>query len=135
MNFRKPISGLLASLLFLSNAGLAMNVHYCGGEIASVSLSAISGAENAEDSCCGIFEQKAHCCKDKVLNFNKKTDQATVFAFNIGSAYYLTTKEWESFFLPSFPFNEREVSSEYSFQTNGPPLFKLYSQYIFYDRF
>jgi hypothetical protein len=38
MNFKKQISIFLAILLLVSNVGLAFNVHYCGGEIASVSL-------------------------------------------------------------------------------------------------
>ena len=70
MNFRKHICILLAVLLLVSNVGFAFNVHYCGDEIASVSLKSVFSSNNTEENCCGIVEEQSHCCKDKVFHFN-----------------------------------------------------------------
>jgi hypothetical protein len=46
---------LLAFLLLVSNIGFAFDVHYCGGEIASVSLNTTATA-SPEKKCCGDSE-------------------------------------------------------------------------------
>lgn len=135
MKFQKITSFFLAFFLFVSNIGLAMNVHYCGDEIASISINSLSNSNDSEEDCCGVVEKTSHCCKDKVVHFEKKTDQATVFTIHIDSATVFVYDSWQPIVFSSFSNNECNSSSEYSFQSNAPPLFKLYSQYIFYDRF
>lgn len=133
MKFHKPLSLLLAFVLFVSNFGFAMNVHFCGGEIASVSFNPISAAIDAENNCCGIEEGRSHCCKNKVVFFEKKTDKATVFAFDFELQKFIVYKEWHPIFVGTVPFKAVTLNGLYSFQSNAPPLFKLHSQYIFYD--
>ncbi len=133
MKFQKSMSLFLAFFLFLSNMGLAMNVHYCGDEIASVSLNTNLNSSATEESCCGSVEEQSHCCSDKVVHFEKKTDQATVFTFQLDSVDVFVYNTWQPIVFSPFSVNEFNRSSEYSFQSNAPPLFKLYSQYIFYD--
>ena len=115
--------------------GLAMNVHYCGDEIASVSLNTNVDSSDTEEDCCGIVEKQSHCCSDKVVHFEKKTDQATVFTVQLDSVDVFVYDTWQPIVFSTFSVNEFNGSSEYSFQSNAPPLFKLYSQYIFYDCF
>jgi hypothetical protein len=82
MKFQKITSFFLAFFLFVSNIGLAMNVHYCGDEIASISINSLSNSSDSEEDCCGVVEKTSHCCKDKVVHFEKKTDQATAQLFS-----------------------------------------------------
>lgn len=111
-----------------------MNVHFCGDEIASVSINSLSNSTNAEEDCCGVVEKQSNCCNDKVVHFEKKTDQATVFTIQIDSPAVFVYDSWQPIVFSSFSNHECNSNSEYSFQSNAPPLFKLYSQYIFYDR-
>ena len=134
MKFQKSMSLFLAFFLFLSNLGLAMNVHYCGDEIASVSLNTSLNSSISEESCCGSVEKQSHCCSDKVVHFEKKTDQATVFTIHMDAIDTAVFEAWRPIVFVPFSINENENSVGYSFQSNAPPLFKLYSQYIFYDR-
>ena len=114
--------------------GLAMNVHYCGDEIASVSINTNFDSSSSEENCCGSVERQSHCCSDKVVHFEKKTDQATVFTIHMDIVDATVFEAWRPIAFVPFSINENENSTDYSFQSHAPPLFKLYSQYIFYDR-
>lgn len=135
MKWQKPISLFLAFFFLFSNLGVAMNVHYCGDEIASVSLRSSIEPTASEKDCCGIFEQKSHCCKDKVFHFEKKTDQATVLAMHALDFEAIPFYLWNPVVLLPLSVRESKLEKKYTFQSNAPPLFVLYSRYIFYERF
>ena len=132
MNFRKHICGLLAVLLLVSNVGFAFNVHYCGLEIASVSLKSAFSSNNTEKNCCGIVEEKSHCCKNKVLHFQKKSETSTLNVFTFNSDILFFNQDWKPFLIISTPNFKRNSIASYFCDANAPPIFKLYSQYIFY---
>lgn len=132
MNFRKQICSLLAVLLLVSNVGFAFNVHYCGDEIASVSLKTSFSSEDSEENCCGIVEEKSHCCKDKVFHFQKKSETSTFNVFTFNSNILIINNDWKPIVDTSTPNFKRNSISAYSCDANAPPFFKLYSQYIFY---
>ncbi len=112
-----------------------MNVHYCGDEIASISLNSSSNPIDVEEGCCGIFENLSHCCTDKVVYLEKKSDHATAFTFQIDAFCNFSQKEWQPIVSSLTSINQGSCNSKYAFQSNAPPFFKLYSQYIFYDLF
>ena len=132
MNFKKCTSLFLAFLLLVSNAGLAFNVHYCGDQIDSISLKTTT-AINLEKACCTESDSiEESCCKDKVVNFEKKSDNTILKIFSVDSPYCEL-----SYHVHNFIFSLRKEitnlkSDTYFCETNAPPLFKLYSQYIFY---
>lgn len=130
MNFKKSTCLFLAFLLLISNIGFAFNVHYCGGKIASVSLDTASLI--IEKSCCAKSEKKSSCCKDKVVQIEKKSDNATFKIFFFQLAFPLLIQEFNPVvFLSVSNFRSNQIISYYS-DANAPPLFKLYHQYIFY---
>lgn len=132
MNLKKCTGLFLAVLLLVSNIGFAFDVHYCGGKIASVSLNT-SVAASSEKKCCGTVEKKSSCCKDKVVHFEKKSDDATLKFFFFQFAFPPLVHEFKSMVLIAIPsFKNNQIISYYS-DANAPPLFKLYSQYIFYS--
>jgi hypothetical protein len=132
MNLKKCTGLFLAFLLLVSNIGFAFDVHYCGGEIASVSLNT-SAAAAPEKSCCGSTEKKSSCCKDKVVHIEKKSDNATFKIFFFQIAFPVLIQEYKPIAFLSVPnFKNNQVNSYYS-DANAPPLFKLYNQYIFYS--
>lgn len=132
MNLKKCTGLFLAFLLLVSNIGFAFDVHYCGGEIASVSLNT-SALAAPEKSCCGSAEKKSSCCKDKVVHIEKKSDNATFKIFFFQIAFPAVIQEYQPVAFLSIPnFKSNQIISYYS-DANAPPLFKLYNQYIFYS--
>jgi len=130
MNFKKSTCLFLAFLLLVSNIGFAFNVHYCGGKIASVSLNTTSPIE--EKSCCAKSEKKSSCCKDKVVQIEKKSDNATFKIFFFQLVFPALIQEFNPVVFLSVPnFKSNQIISYYS-DANAPPLFQLYQQYIFY---
>lgn len=133
MKFHKQICLFLAFFVLVSNAGFALNVHYCDDQIASVSFNTASPTVIEED-CCGVVEKISHCCKDRIVVLQKKSDQAVVKSFSF---------EWQELIFPepifsvfsiaAIPSQKNKVAAYYC-DSNAPPLFKLYSQYIFYDQ-
>ena len=132
MNIKKCTSLFLAFLLLVSNVGLAFNVHYCGEEIASVSLKPIASQKVFEDCCVKKVEKEESCCKDKVVNFQKKSDNTVLKVFSIYSPFYFIIKESHTFVFSSKENLKSAQAISYFCAANAPPLFKLYSQYIFY---
>lgn len=129
MNLKKCTGVFLAFLLLVSNIGFAFDVHYCGGKIASVSLST---TVSPEKKCCGAKEKKSSCCKDKVVKFEKKSDDATFKVFFFQIAFPAVIQEFKPLAFLSVPnFKSKEIISYYS-DANAPPLYQLYHQYIFY---
>jgi len=131
MNLKKCTGLFLAVLLLVSNIGFAFDVHYCGGSIASVSLKTTEEPV-AEKKCCGSKEKKNSCCKDKVVHFEKKSDNATIKFFFFQFAFTAVKQDYNPVVLELPNFKKKEVLSYYA-DANAPPLFKLYHQYIFYS--
>lgn len=126
---RKCFGILLSLLLLVSQSGMALHVHYCGGEVASVKpVFKVSD----EDGCGGSSAKKKPCCKDKVVKADKKTD-TVIKTFSIGFDAFAVPEA--SVFIP-MPMLSAVASVKNqnfgSVSTNGPPLYLLYSQYIFY---
>ncbi len=131
MKLKKCTSWFLIVLMLISNIGLSINVHYCGGTIASVSVSQLH-SETKVKKCCAFEKEDGSCCKDKQIKVDKKSDNATLKAFIF------------QFALPSFnsynnlfAFEEivETVSQKilhYYVDANAPPLYKLYCQLVYY---
>ena len=132
MNLKRCTSIILAFLLLVSNVGMAFNVHYCGDEIASISVNRIASQQIEKGCCEKTVTKKDSCCKDKVVNFQKKSDNTILKVFSFSAPYYFVIKQVQTIsFFSIKNLKSIEVTS-YFCEANAPPLFKLYSQYIFY---
>lgn len=131
MNFRKQISLFLAFFLLVSNLGLAFNVHYCDNEIASVSIN--SNSKEIEKDCCGKVERESKCCKNKIIKSVEKSDQITskVVSFDFNCNLVFNKCNPLVFFNVKY-LDKTDNSLVYYSEANPPPLYLLYSQYIFY---
>lgn len=136
MRFKKHISIFLAVLLLVSNAGLAFNVHYCGGEISSVSLNSTLSSLQSEKDCCDkkVVSKKDSCCKDKKIVVQKKSDNGIVKSFSFQFDYVFIAPEFQPVVFETVPGFKNNLSLAYYCDANAPPLFKLYSQYLLYDK-
>ncbi|WP_281226698.1 HYC_CC_PP family protein [Flavobacterium aquiphilum] len=136
MNFKKHISIFLAVLLLVSNVGLAFNVHYCGGEVSSVSLNSTLPSLQSEKGCCEkkVTTKKDSCCKDKKIVFQKKTDNGIVKSFSFQFDYVCLVPEFQSVVFEEVSNFKNNEPLAYYCDANAPPLYKLYSQYLLYDK-
>nr|WP_245980387.1 hypothetical protein [Flavobacterium aquicola] len=124
----------MAFLILGSNVGFAFNVHYCGGMISSVSLNSVS-LQN-EKGCCEkkAVSKKDKCCKDKKILIQKKSDDGIVKSFSFQIDYAFVIPETHSFVFTSVDNFKNNTALTYYCDANAPPLFKLYSQYLLYDK-
>lgn len=128
---KKHIAFLIASLILFSQIGLALNVHYCGQSIAKVSVSTLHD-NTTEKDCCGVVIQKSSCCKDKQLKFEKKEFQSSVSVFSFDKAFFIVETQIPQDFKRNQDVLAIQKSIFYHCEANAPPLYQLYSQYIFY---
>lgn len=139
MRFPKAGIIMMAFLVLLSNAGLAFNVHFCEGVIASVTSAYNNGescgslVKGTEKDCCGAISGTKHedCCKNKLVNLKEKPDNVIVKTF---SPQFIAPAVYEH---PAVAFETEQqlqlpLVTEYYCDAHSPPLFKLYSQYLLY---
>jgi len=117
--------------------GVALHVHYCAGEVASVKT--VFGfteiAEQMEETCCGedaTPPEKMSCCKDKKFKFKDTTEKLLVkdispelLALEGNSAFSLAS------FLSKATVYKKPILAYYC-DAHGPPLYARYSQRLFY---
>ncbi len=133
MKFKQPILFLFTFFIFFSNVELALNIHYCGNEIAVISVQTPHSSSSSEENCCGLIEKKSHCCHNKVVTIQKKADPGIV-----KSKILITKSVFQSKYeVPIIVANPIAIKSQlkstiFSFKT-GPPLYKLYHQFVFYS--
>ncbi|RXR23901.1 HYC_CC_PP family protein [Flavobacterium stagni] len=137
MRFQKLFSGTIALLILVAQMGIALHVHYCAGEVASVEtvVGSTEFFKDVEQSCCGKSEvkpKKMSCCDDKQLTF--KDTSAKVLVKNIAPDFHFVKFE-----IPGYHFQTvlatPSISSQvlaYYCDAHGPPLYQLYSQFVFY---
>lgn len=133
MNLKKCTAFFLALLVLTSNISLALNVHYCGGKIASITVQSQVDSQYKEKGCCEkLASAEKSCCKDTVIKLDKKSESDSAKIVASFENFHFTLLE---FYSIGFPF--RDVLSHqsrqlYVFDANAPPLFLLHSQFIFY---
>ena len=137
MNFKKCTSILMAFYLLVSTSGFAFNVHYCEGEIASIS-SVFKMEEpcemekpHEEKTCCALVaDDHSSCCSDQFFQADFDDSILKVVTFDFQATGLLPLYE-----LPVFKtFSEeiKTVAIRYYCEVHAPPLYQLYSQYVFY---
>jgi len=134
MQTKKAIALFLAFFILTPNLGLAFNVHYCHNEIASVSLKYdfVELLNPLQNSCCEAKGNCGKCCSNKVVEFNKASDNFLQdgFQFKFQQAIWVTnivpvfSVEVENYLKTALISN--------SCDANAPPLYKLFCQFIFY---
>lgn len=86
----KKVTTIFLLLLFLiSNSGVAINVHWCGGKLSSIDFFA-----DGEHKCkCGKKAMKPNCCKDKTsqLKANDELSNTNHVDFKISISTFFFT--------------------------------------------
>jgi len=146
--YKKCTSLLLAFFLLFSNIGLALNVHFCGEEkITSQIIYSKTTVEpchhekpnhthtdegcSLEKSCCSTSEDHSDCCKDEYISQdNSEVITSTVYSFNI-DAFVVFDNEL-AFEFVEYSEDFKQDYLYYSYNSNAPPLYKLYCSLIYY---
>ncbi len=133
MIFKKCTTLFLAFLMLVSNSGLAFNVHYCGNEIASVSIKTNKKPIVLEENCCGIIEEQSNCCNNKLFQIQETSDK---FQENISQFEFNSFIVENQTILISFNKNQnykyQKTDIFYTFFDNFPPIYKQNCQLIYY---
>lgn len=139
MKLRSYISMLLSTFILVSNIGLAMNVHYCHGQVSDVSLAyrttepcAEIHAKKKETCCATKADEHKGCCKNDVVKLQDKSDNIIVKSIQLDFAALAEISLWKP---SAFNVEIQAVKSDspsFYCESHAPPLYKLYSQYIFY---
>ncbi|WP_313808386.1 HYC_CC_PP family protein [Flavobacterium sp.] len=140
MKINKHISFLLATLLLVSNIGLAFNVHYCGGELAGISLDyktyepCVSQKVEEEKSCCATSNEHSSCCSNDKIDLKKSiSDEVIVKTFQVDLAAFTVVPTWNpTVFEAVETVAVKSDAPSFYCESNAPPLYKLYCQYIYY---
>lgn len=140
MKFNKHISILLTFLILASNMGFAFNVHYCHGEVSSVSF-----AYKIEEPCNDHHEQEAKsccaaagdshkkCCKNDLVKLQDDSqDNIIVKSLQLDLSAFYAVEEWKPVMVSAEAPLFLTATPSFYCEAHAPPLFKLYCQYIFY---
>lgn len=137
MNFKKCTSIWMAFYLLISSGGLAFNVHYCGDTIASVS-SVFNTEEpcemevHSEEKVCCAVSSDSHegCCSDETIQADLDDVVIKQLHFDLDCVSVLPVLTF-TFYTPGEESIDNQIL-EYYCDANAPPLYQLYSQYVFY---
>lgn len=132
MKIRKYIHVVLAIFLLVSNIGLAFNVHYCGDSVASISVTSFVKETIGGVDCCGKKIIKSSCCKDKKVVLEKKSEQSILKDFSFVLEFPMVCCSWTPTKFYSLVSCINIPKYTYVCEANAPPLYQLYSQYIYY---
>ena len=141
MQIRKHISALLTMLILVSSMGLALNVHYCHGKISSVNFAyrkaePCNGHKDEKKAhACGV-EKDSHkkCCKDDLVKLkDTKSDNILSKSLQLDLGAFCLAEEWNpnTLYSTTATIVTKDTPSFYC-ESNAPPLYRLYCQYIFY---
>lgn len=142
-SFQKFLSILFATLIFASQSGMAFNLHYCKGALASITLGDAKevcamdfNLEKEHKSCCSKSVETSHkkCCKDSSIDLKKiASDDVIIKSLQV---------DFSPFILPNLnlfdqsytvlTLDKKSQTYIYINGANAPPLYKLYCKLIFY---
>lgn len=123
----------LAMFYLMVNSGLAFNIHYCGGKLANVST-ALSEAFCSDEvkTCCSEKKVNNGCCSNETVELDAVGDDlAVINDFSELSVNVILENLSEVTFCGD-DIERIESFNGFSYQSNAPPLYKLYCQYTFY---
>jgi hypothetical protein len=132
MKLEKYISLLIAFVILVSNIDLAINLHYCMDEVASVSVKPFFASESEIDSCCDVQDEPPTCCNDRLVKLEKKSPE---YFQNAPDFHFEAVKQISTFIYfkeTNWVVSNSSNPLDYYCDTNPPPLFKLYNQMLFY---
>lgn len=142
MKFRAHINMLLSFLILFSNIGLAFNVHYCHGKVSQVKLayraehcgpSAEKQKKQPVKACCAKAAAEKKCCKNHTVKLQDKTEKTIVKSLQLDlAAFYVADGYAPCGYTSNVVAVLKSDAPAFYTESNAPPLYKLYCQYVLY---
>ena len=120
-------------ILLISKVGMALNVHYCGGQISEISMA--WDTERCQTKSFldlrGFELGKSHCCNDETLYIQNNTPlKAFDFSYDL-DLLILTDDKQVFFFVEEFYLNQNQLPKSH-FLIPKNKIFVTNSSLIFY---
>lgn len=136
MKFKRNIAIAFTCYYMMICVGLTLTVHFCGGMLAGVSAITQVEVNNSTpdpEACC-VAKAKANkdCCNDAIIDLSEVKDDSLFSSYDLSEQFVTVIPELPSIIFKTIEFENKVALPNYTFQSNAPPLYKLYSTYIFY---
>ena len=134
---KRNIALFFACYYLIISIGLSLTLHFCGGSLAGMSVISselVCETELAQEKVCCAKKSALDpgCCNDAVIDLSE-VDEDSLFDSSDIVKQYITIVQNEAFYLfKKSSFNNKVALPNYTFQSNAPPLYKLYGTYIHY---
>lgn len=126
MMLKRAIAIFLLLFFLISNSGVAVGLHWCGGKLTSIEF-----FSDSDHNCkCGKRPMKQNCCKDKTLQLKANEDLAKIndFIFKISAPKYFFGIH---FLVDNLPWEQYQCTSAVFYY---PPPFKPKTPIYLLDR-
>ncbi|OIQ21329.1 MAG: hypothetical protein BM557_03495 [Flavobacterium sp. MedPE-SWcel] len=140
MQIKKHISFILSFLILAANMGLALNVHYCKGQVTEMSFAyqvqePCSYHHKKETKiCCGLNDDSHKtCCENDLVKLKDKADNTIIVkSHQLDLTSFCVVNEWKPVLFYEKAAIVKNQEPAFYCDANAPPLFKLYCSYILY---
>jgi len=136
VKLKRNIALFFTCYYLVISVGLSMTLHFCGGSLAGMSVTSrevVCEVSDVQDVCCFIkSETKSGCCNDTVLDLSEVDEDSLLDSSNILKQYIAIAQNVLCYFFTNTQFKNKVALPNYTFQSNAPPLYKLYGTYIYY---
>ena len=134
MNAKVLKSIFFVIVLLTSKVGLALNIHYCGGQIAEISMAwKAEGCQmsNLSDDQQGFEVKKSHCCDDKTVFIqNNNPQKAFELSYDLNTP--ISLEKQQNFFLFKKFHLQKNIPLSSSCFIPKSKIFLLNSAFVFY---
>lgn len=136
MKLHKAAYLVFAIYFLATKLGVALNLHYCGENIARISYAAHKKGCGMEEKplatlFCSADIQEKSCCKDEVQLIQNKDQNPLVHIVQLNAPVEATTPV-ARFCCPPQILSSGTVYTTYHHPPHAPPRYQLYCQYLFY---
>lgn len=136
MRFKKNIAIIFTCYYLIICVGLTLTVHFCGGSLASVSATSsevVCEMQISQGSCCvKKIATIPGCCNDAVVDLSEVDEESLLHDTAIEKQFIAIIPDVVCYFFKSTKLQNKIALPNYTFQSNAPPLYKLYGTYIYY---
>lgn len=108
---RKLTHIVLSLFLLVSTTGIAISMHYCGGELVSTSINKVA------KSCC---DESGGCCENKTVHIEVKSEFVNTVQVNNAQTVVLDIL-LPALFVISIDLSTEEEAATKAFHDSSPP--------------
>jgi hypothetical protein len=134
--YKKNIAVVFACYYLIICVGLSITLHFCGGSLESLSAintSVVCNSTKAKVACCAENKDSSkNCCNDTVIDMSDVNEKSLFHDTTLMKQVFVLTTTINYSFLTKRTFCKKVALPNYSFQSNAPPLYKLFGNFTFY---